>query len=56
MGIDKKAVFFGFDEIKTCLIFPLRWAGFPVKIRQNTQWEHLFSMFFDDLLTIYLIF
>ena len=40
------------DQVQTCLIFPLRWAGFPIKIGRNAQWEHLFSMYFDDLLTI----
>ena len=52
----KKGVFFCFDEIQTCLIFPLRWTSFPIKICRNTQWEHLFSMYFDEFLTIYLIF
>ena len=55
-GYRQKRCFFGFDEIQTCLIFPLRWERFPNKICQNTQCEHLFSMCFDDLLTIYLIF
>ena len=32
------------DKVQTCLIFPLRWAGFPIKIGRNAQWEHLFSM------------
>ena len=36
------------DQVQTCLIFPLRWAGFPIKIGRNAQWEHLFSMYFDD--------
>ena len=29
---------------------------FPIKINRNAQWVHLFSMDFDDFLTIYLIF
>ena len=45
-----------FDQDLTCLIFPFRWAGFPIKIGRNAQWEHLFLMDFDDFLTIYLIF
>ena len=45
-----------FDQYLTCLIFPLRWACIPIKIGRNAQWEHLFSMDFDDLSTIYLIF
>ena len=44
------------DQVQTCLIFPLQWAGFPIKIGRNAQWVHLFSMDFDDFLTIYLIF
>ena len=44
------------DQVQTCLIFPLRWASFPIKIGRNAQWEHLFSMDFDDFSTIYLIF
>ena len=44
------------NQVQTCLIFPLRWAGFPIKSGRNAQWEHLFSMCFDDFLTIYFIF
>ena len=43
------------DQVQTCLIFPLRWACFPIKIGRNAQWEHLFLMYFDDFLTIYFI-
>ena len=43
-------------QVQTCLIFPLRWAGFPIKIGPNAQWEHLISMYFDDFLTICLTF
>ena len=39
------------DQVQTCLIFPLRWAGF-----RNALWEHVFSMYFDGFLIIYLIF
>ena len=45
-----------FDQVQTCLIFPFRWALFPIQIGRNAQWEHLFSMDFDDILTIYFIF
>ena len=48
LGFDKKRRIFGFDQVQTCLIFPLRWAGFPIKIGRNAQWEHLFLMYFDD--------
>ena len=44
------------DQVQTCLIFPLRWACFPIKIYQNALWDHLFSMYCDDFLTIYFIF
>ena len=44
------------DQVQTCLIFPLRWAGFPIKIGRNAQCEHLFSMYFDDFVTICLTF
>ena len=40
----------------TCLIFPFRWACFPNKIGRNAQWENLFSMYFDEFLTMCLIF
>ena len=55
------AILANFDVKKTTetalsLIFPFRWAGFPIKIGRNAQWEHLFSMYFDDFLTIYFIF
>ena len=43
------------DQVQTCLIFLLRWACFPIQIGRNAQWEHLFSMCFDDFLTIYFI-
>ena len=44
------------DQVQTCLIFPLRWAGFPIKIGRNAQWEHLFPMYLYDFLPISLIF
>ena len=44
-----------YDQVQTCLIFPLRWAGFPIKFGRNAHWEHLFSMYFDDFLPISLI-
>ena len=44
------------DQVQTCLIFPLRWAGFPIKIGRNAQWVHLFSMDFDEFSDHYLIF
>ena len=43
------------DQIQICLIFPLRWACFPIKIGRNAQWVHLFSMDFDEFSIIYLI-
>ena len=50
------AIFAIFKQVQTCLKFPLRWACFPIKIGRNVQWVHLFSMDFDDFLSIYLIF
>ena len=56
------------DQVQTCLIFPLRWAGFPIKIGQNGQWVldfdgfrwissgYSISMDFDEFSIIYLIF
>ena len=35
------------DQVQTSLIFPLRWAGFPIKIGRNAQWIHPFSSIFD---------
>ena len=37
-------------------IIPLRWACFPFKSSRIAQRVHLFSMDFDDSLTIYLTF
>ena len=45
-----------YNQVLTCLTFLLRWACFPIKIGQNAQWVHLFSMDFDDFFTIYFIF
>ena len=45
-----------YDQVQTCLISPLQWAGFPIKFGRNAQWEHLFSMYCDDLLPISLFF
>ena len=52
----KKTTDMAFDQDLTCLIFSFRWACFPIKIGRNAQWEHLFSMYFDDFLTSCLIF
>ena len=40
------------DQFLTCLIFPLRWVSFPFKISDKTKWEHLFSMYFNDYLSL----
>ena len=47
-GYRRKLLFWSFDSIQTCLIFPFRWACYPVKSSRNAQWEHLFSMDFDE--------
>ena len=44
------------NQVQTCLIFPLRWAGFLIIIGRIAQWEHLFFMYIDDILTICLTF
>ena len=36
-----------FDQVQTCLIFPFRWAHFPVKNSRKAQWVHPFSMNFN---------
>ena len=54
--LSKKSTEMALDQDLTCSIFPVRWACFPIKIGRNAQWVHLFSMDFDDFLTIYLIF
>ena len=53
--LSKKSTEMAFDQDLTCSIFPVRWAC-QKKIGRNAQWVHLFSMDFDDFLTIYLIF
>ena len=52
----KKTTEMAFDQDLTCLIFPFRWACFPIKIGRNAQWVHLFSIDFDEFSIIYLIF
>ena len=42
------------DQVQTCLIFPLRWAGFPIKIGRNAQWVHPFSMNFNGFRSVWL--
>ena len=44
------------DQVQTCLIFPLRWAGFPIKIGRNVQWVHPFSMNFNGFRSVWLYF
>ena len=34
-----------FDQVQTCLIFPFRWAHFPIKNSRKVQWVH---PFFDE--------
>ena len=31
-----------FDQVQTCLIFPFRWAHFPIKNSRKAQWVHPF--------------
>ena len=34
-----------FDQVQTCLIFPFRWAYFPIKNSSKAQWV---PPFFDE--------
>ena len=36
------------DQVLTFLIFPFRWACFPIKTNRKAQWVHLFSIDFND--------
>ena len=36
-----------FNQVQTCLIFPFRWAHFPIKNSRKAQWVHPFSMHFN---------
>ena len=45
-----------FDQVQTCLIFPFRWAHFPIKNSRKTQWVHPFSMNFNGLRSVCLYF
>ena len=35
------------DQVLICLIFPLRWGSFPIKISRNAKWIQLCSMNFN---------
>ena len=41
-----------FDQVQTCLIFPFRWAHFPIKNGRKTQWVHPFSMNFNGFRSV----
>ena len=45
-----------FDKVQTCLIFPFRWAHFPIKNSRKAQWVHLFSMNFNGFRSVCLYF
>ena len=45
-----------FDQVQTCLIFPFRWAHFPIKDSRKTQWVHPFSMNFNGFRSVCLYF
>ena len=46
----KKTTKMPYDQVQTCLIFPLRWASFPIKISHNTLMGTLILdvLYFDD--------
>ena len=43
------------DQVQTCLIFPLRLAGFPLKLVEMLSGNTYFWMDFDEFFTICLI-
>ena len=45
-----------FDRVQTCLIFPFRWAHFPIKIGRKAKWVHPFSMIFNGFRAVCLYF
>ena len=45
-----------FDQVQTCLIFPFRWAHFPIKNSRKSQWVHPFSMNFNGFQSVCLYF
>ena len=44
LKIQLKLLEMAFDQVQTCLIFPFRWAHFPIKNSRKAQWVHPFSM------------
>ena len=45
-----------FDQVQTCLIFPFRWAHFPINNSRKVQWVHPFSMDFNGFRSVCLYF
>ena len=45
-----------FDQVQTCLIFPFRWAHFPIKNSRKAQWVHPFTMNFNGFRSVCLYF
>ena len=45
------------DQVQTCLIFPLRWACFPIQIGRNAQWEHnlLYFLYINVNMTCFIL-
>ena len=48
-------VFFWFRLNANMFYISFAMGLFPIEIGQNAQWEHLFSMYFDDFLPMSLI-
>ena len=45
-----------FDQVQTCLIFPFRWAHFPIKNSRKAQWVHPVSMNFNGFRSVCIYF
>ena len=45
-----------FNQVQTCLIFPFRWAHFPIKNSRKAQWVHPLSMNFNGFRAVCLYF
>ena len=56
LKIQLKLLEMAFDQVQTCLIFPFRWAHFPIKNSRKAQWVHPFSMDFNGFRSVCLYF
>ena len=51
-----KLLVMAFDQVQACLMFPFRWAHFPIKNSLKGQCVHSFSMNFNGFRSVYLYF